>query len=76
MKRPGDTDAPNNTKELFKNSVPDENGKNWYAKDKDGSYHRFAPTGGNSNEAHWNGTTASDRSIVVPTYVKERLKNK
>jgi RHS repeat-associated protein len=74
----GGTDAPSNSKELFAKAVPDEGGKNWFAKDASGNYHRFSSTTTNDGEiltVHWNGSTESDRSIPVSKYVKERLKN-
>ena len=67
------THRTSNSKDLFSNSVPDQQGKNWWAKDADGNYHRFS---GTESEVHWNGSTNTGKGIPVdkvPAYVKERL---
>ena len=75
--RPGDSpEAPSNVKELFDKAVPDQNGKNWWARDNDGNYHRFS---GTEQEVHWNGSTNTGKGIEIdkiPDYVKDRLNPK
>jgi hypothetical protein len=44
-----------------------------YAKDVNGVIHRFDPNSKNTTQgAHWNGSTASGRSVVVPKPVLDR----
>jgi RHS repeat-associated protein len=56
---------------LAKKSVPDAEGKHWYAVDDKGVVHRF----GNSNDGtmHWNGDSVQNGGIPVPADVKKRL---
>lgn len=58
--------------QLASKSVPDVEGKHWYAIDDKGTIHRF----GNSNDGrmHWNGDTSQGRGIDVPSNVEKRLR--
>ncbi|WP_175816324.1 RHS repeat domain-containing protein [Burkholderia diffusa] len=62
---------PCNAKDLYKQAIPDAEGKHWYALDDNGVVHRF----GNSNDGkvHWNGDTSQGRGIELPPEVKRRI---
>ncbi len=71
---------PNNHKQLWEKAIPDVNGprvgegmsKNWYAKDIDGSIHRFQTD--HNGQAHWSGSTNGSSGLEVPNNIKEQLK--
>jgi hypothetical protein len=67
---------PTNVDEMFNNSIPDKQGVRW-AKDADGSIHRFSkPSNG---ESHWNGSTRGAKPIQgrnIPNEIKKALKIK
>lgn len=58
---------PKNAEDIYKNAIPDAEGKHWYARSENGEIHRF----GNSNngKAHWNGSSNQGRGVVIPKEV-------
>ena len=74
---------PDNAEALYRHAIPSvaQNGRvTWWARDKDGTYHRFQ---GSNGETHWNG---SSKPVVsnsmtsegispreIPQFVKDRF---
>ncbi len=56
---------------LSKKSVPDANGKNWFAIDEKGTIHRMAS--GGDGTMHWNGDSVQNGGVNVPSDVEKRL---
>ena len=62
---------PKNAESIYKNAIPDADGRHWYSKSANGEIHRF----GNDNhgKVHWNGSSEQGRGIVVPKEVQKRF---
>lgn len=57
---------------LAKKSIPDKEGRQWYAVDDTGTIHRFADSG--NGLVHWNGDSVQGKGIEVPPDVMKRIR--
>jgi len=62
---------PKNADQIYRNAIPDAEGRHWYAMDEAGEIHRF----GNSNDGkvHWNGSSKQGRGVSIPKEVQNRF---
>jgi len=62
---------PDNAEDIYKKSIPDSQGKHWYAKDANGNVHIFR--NGNDGTVHWAGSSNQGRGVEIPKDVQKRL---
>ena len=64
---------PCHSENLYKHSIPDAEGKNWYAIDDKGVVHQFK--NGNDGTVHWAGDSSQGKGVILPQEVKQRVNN-
>lgn len=71
---------PDNAETLYRNAIPNKDGSSWFAVDQNNNIHRFQisrqvmENGVERQVVHWNGSTATDRSIGIPNEVMARIR--
>lgn len=69
------TPLPPDAEVVYRNAIPDADGRSWYGRNADGEVYRYAPNGGSDSGVHWNGRENSPRGLVVPPEVRARFRD-
>lgn len=66
------THLPPDAEEVYRNAIPEKDGKTWWGRNSQGEYYRYQ---GSNGKVHWNGREQSGRGLKVPNYIRKRFES-